>query len=214
MSANGKLKPSELAPIPGGQLAKPAARAWNAFSRYCKATHGITISVNDSYRPLGAPGDLARGRWSQWAAWEKYQSGGNLAAYPGTSNHGLGMAIDCGNSTQSAINSWGANFGWSKQWSDAKSEPWHYLFSAAHATNVVAKWSQVLVNDQIKLGDVGPGVKALKDLMRAKHFFPYPSSTYMGAPSVWWLKRFQKSRRLSADGVAGPATWAALRAKK
>jgi Putative peptidoglycan binding domain/D-alanyl-D-alanine carboxypeptidase len=214
MSANGKLSSSELATIPGGQLSKPAAKAWNAFGRCCKATHGVVISVNDSYRPLGAPGDLARGHWSQWAAWERYQQGGNLAAYPGTSNHGLGLAVDCPSDTQSAIHQWGAPFGWSKGWSDAPSENWHFRYADEHATrSVITRWSEAQVNDPIGLGDTGPGVKALKALMRKKGFFPHPLSTFFGAPSVWWLKRFQKSRRLKPDGIAGPATWAALRAK-
>jgi hypothetical protein len=63
MSANGRLSTGELAPISGGQLSKGAARSWNAFARFCKTKHGIVLSINDSYRPLGRRGDLARGKW-------------------------------------------------------------------------------------------------------------------------------------------------------
>ena len=212
MSANGRLSAGELAPIPGGQLSKAAAQSWNAFSRCVKATHGVTVSVNDSYRKLGAPGDLAKGIWSQWAAWERYQQGGNLAAYPGTSNHGLGLAVDAPWPTQQVIASWGAAFGWSKAWSDAPSESWHFRYAPEHATpSVIARWSQAQVNDTIVLGSRGPGVRELKRLLRTKHYFPHPLSDYCGAPTVWWIKRFQKSQHLTPDGVAGRTTWAALR---
>jgi len=216
MSANGRLSAGELAPIPGGQLSKKAARSWNAFARFCR-TKNVTISVNDSYRPLGAPGDLRRGKWSQWAAWERFQQGGNLAAdprYGGTSNHGLGVAVDCPSDTQAAIHQWGAVFGWSKAWSDAPSECWHFRYADEHATHsVIERWSTVKTGDIIGVGDKGPGVRALKVLMRRKGYFPHPLSDSFGAPTAWWLKRFQKAHKLPADGVAGLKTWAALRKK-
>lgn len=212
MSANGRLSAGELARIPGGQLSKSAARSWNAFSRCVKSTHGVTVSVNDSYRPLGAPGDLSRGKWSQWAAWERYQQGGNLAARPSTSNHGNGSALDVPNDTQAAIHQWGAAFGWSKAWSDAPGEAWHFRFAPEHATkSVIDRWSTVKAGDTITIGDKGPGVRTLKILMRRKGYFPHPASSTFGAPTAWWLKRFQKAHRLPADGVAGPKTWIALR---
>ena len=215
MSANGRLKSSELSSISGGKLSKSAARSWNAFSRYCKTRHGVVLSINDSYRPLGSRGDLARGKWSQYAAWERYQQGGNLAATPGTSNHGLGLALDVPPDTQTAIRKWGAQFGWAKQWSDAPSENWHFRFAPEHCNKkIVARWTQVQVNDTIGYGDKGPGVRTLKVLMRRNKYFPYPVSTTFGRTTQWWLKRFQKAHKLPADGVAGAKTWAALRKKK
>jgi hypothetical protein len=212
MSANGRLSTGELAPISGGQLSKAAARSWNAFARFCKTKHGIVLSVNDSYRPLGRRGDLARGKWSQWAAWERYQQGGNLAATPGTSNHGIGLALDVPNDTQAAIHKWGAAFGWSKAWSDGASEPWHFKYAAEHATkSVIDRWSSAQPGDTLKYGDKGPGVRTLKVLLRKKHYFPHPVSNRFGRVTRWWLKRFQKANRLPADGVAGPKTWKALR---
>ena len=141
MSGNGRLRPNQLRAIAGGgRLHVPAAVCWNAFARYCKA-HSVTVEVNDSYRPLGTPGDLARGVWSQWAAWERYQQGGNLAAYPGTSNHGLGIALDVPAGTQQAIAMWGAQFGWDHSWTDAPSEPWHHKFAADKVNwAMVNKW--------------------------------------------------------------------------
>jgi hypothetical protein len=91
----------------------------------CVSRWSRTVKANDSYRPLGSPGDLSRGVWSQWAAWERYQRGGNLAARPGTSNHGLGTAVDVDQWTRWAIDQVGRQFGWAKAWSDAASEWWH-----------------------------------------------------------------------------------------
>jgi len=215
MSANGRLKSSELSSISGGELSKSAARSWNAFSRYCKTRHGVVLSVNDSYRPLGSRGDLARGKWSQHAAWERYQQGGNLAASPGTSNHGLGLALDVPPDTQSAIHKWGAQFGWAKQWSDGASEAWHFKFASEHCNkNIVTRWTEVQANDTIKYGDKGPGVRTLKILMRRNKYFPHPVNDKFGKITKWWLQKFQKANHLPADGVAGAKTWAALRKKK
>jgi len=64
MSANGKLKDGELTNIAGGgRLRHDAADAWNAFARYCKEVHNQTVEVNDSYRPLGKPGDWVYMYW-------------------------------------------------------------------------------------------------------------------------------------------------------
>ena len=216
MSSNGRLKSSELRSIKGGgKLEKNAAKSWNAFARYCKVKHGYDVEVTDSYRKLGAPGDYRRGTWSQYGAWEKYQSGnGNLAARPGTSNHGLGRAVDVPGACQSAIFRWGAEFGWQKKWSDAPSEPWHFCWSSGNAKRkVIAQWSQVQSGDTLYRGDKGPGAKSLKILLRRHGCWPYkyPLNSAYGRITLWWVKKFQRSHRLKADGVVGPATWKALR---
>jgi hypothetical protein len=63
-----------------------------------------------------------------------YQSGrGNLAAVPGTSNHGWGTAVDLATQAmRTMVDRIGAKYGWSKQWSDAPSEWWHILYQAGH----------------------------------------------------------------------------------
>lgn len=217
MAANGQLPPSQLAPIaPNGHLCKPAAKSWNAFARYCRVKHGVYVQVTDSYRKLGKPGDLNRGVWSQWAAWEKYQRGGNLAARPGTSNHGWGLAVDVPAQTQSAIARWGGPFGWSKQWSDAPSEPWHFRWSAANAQRkVINQWCQVQPGETIRYRDKGPGVVALKKCLRAygRGYWPYkyPLNRSFGRVTRWWVKKFQKENGLKPDGIVGRATWRKLR---
>lgn len=111
---------SELETIPGVRLSIPAARAWNAPGG--PAAAGLRPSAyENSYR------DLA----TQEEYWRLYQEGrGNLAAYPGTSNHGLGVAIDLANGwEQQWIYDHGAKFGWKK--TEAFSEPWHFNFVGA-----------------------------------------------------------------------------------
>lgn len=125
--ANGQLPGSELAPLvgnPGKYLRKDAAAAFNAMY------HRRPVHVRDAYRILGHPGDLDRGVWSQWACWERYKyHGGPLAAVPGTSNHGWGLAVDLYSTVDRGIvDSIGAPFGYSKSWSDAPSEWWHVLY--------------------------------------------------------------------------------------
>ena len=212
MASNGKLSKRDLAPITGGGfLRKDAAKAWNAFARYI-ANHGGHVSVSDSYRPLGKPGDLNRGVWSQWAAWEKYQRGGNLAAQPGRSNHGLGLAVDVPPDTQSLIAKHGESFGWSKKWSDAPSEPWHFKWAKGNYP-LVEKWSHPLVGQTIKQGDRGPAVVAMKRRLKAHGFWPTfynVADGGFGILTTRQVKKFQAAKKLKADGVIGPATWAAL----
>lgn len=112
MASNGRLPASALAPIPGGQLSKPAAAAWNAGP----AKAGL--------RPLG-PNSSYRNYAGQVYYWNLWKSGrGNLAAVPGTSNHGLGIAVDLKEPwMRTWINQHGARYGWRKV--EAPGEWWH-----------------------------------------------------------------------------------------
>ena len=216
MSKNGQLKSSELAPIAGGgRLEKEAARSWNAFANMMKKQHGFDVGVNDSYRPLGKPGDAKRGVWSQWAAWEKYQNGtGNLAARPGTSNHGLGRALDLPPATVEAVRKYGDLFGWNHAHSDAPSESWHHLYlpSQAHP-NVINRWAPKVVDPVIKQGDKGPSTKTLKTLLKKHGYWPalYPVVQGFGGRTTDQVKKFQKAYGIKADGIVGSGTWKALR---
>lgn len=123
MAENGKLPSSALRPIAGnGQLEPAAAAAWNAMAAYIYEKTGHKIAPNgpdSSYRPYDR----------QVYYWNLYQSGqGNPAAYPGTSNHGVGLAVDSDDAA--LINEYGAEFGWQKAWSDAQNEWWHFKYRA------------------------------------------------------------------------------------
>ena len=113
------MPPAELAPIAGGQLRRDAAAAWNALNVEARK-RGVELQPTgskSSYRTLDQQHELYR----------MYLAGtGNLAAKPGTSNHGWGLAVDLATQEMRAIvDHIGAAYGWAKQWSDAPSEWWH-----------------------------------------------------------------------------------------
>lgn len=171
---------------------------------------GMSIGVRDAYRILGAPGDYNRGRWSQWNAWEKYRfHGGNLAAYPSTSNHGLGLAVDLFSmAVRSIVDRIGAPFGWAKRWSDAPSEWWHLRWRPG-------VWRAPAGDPVLRMGSKGASVRALQRLLRAKGFKSVPvrglGHGRFRASTLSAVKRFQRAHGLNPDGVVGKSTWAALR---
>jgi len=124
MSANGNLPAGELAAIPGGKLRKDAAAAWLAMRSKIGKDKGVWIcptSTRTAYRSLA----------DQQHFWNLFQAGkGALAARPGTSNHGWGIAVDVPTpAMQAAIREHGHTYGWGirggKLSSDAPSEAWH-----------------------------------------------------------------------------------------
>ena len=119
MIANGQLPADALAPIANGRLRRDAAAAWNAMNVHARK-YGIELLPNgskSSYRTLAQQHEL----------YDMYLAGtGNLAAKPGTSNHGWGVAVDVGSLEMRAmIDRIGAPYGWAKKWSDAPTEWWH-----------------------------------------------------------------------------------------
>ncbi len=127
---NGRLPASALCPLwkaPGMSLRPKAAAAFNAMSAaYAKDT-GSPLCVTSSYRSYADQVSVkaSRGRW---------------AATPGTSQHGLGLAVDlCGgvNSFGTAAFEWmkqnGPTYGWyHPAWAEPTGslpEPWHWQFA-------------------------------------------------------------------------------------
>ncbi len=117
---NGRIPASALSPIAGSdhQLWTPAARSFEAM-RAAAAADGVTIGITDSYRTYDTQVDLVRrkGLYSQ----------GGLAAEPGTSRHGWGIALDLklDSSAQSWIRANGATYGFHE---NVAREPWHWEY--------------------------------------------------------------------------------------
>lgn len=123
---NGKLPDSALADIKGGRLTVEAAAGWNAMNVEARS-RGVEF--------LPSASDCAYRTYAQQEYyWDLYQSGqGNLAAQPGTSNHGWGTAVDLDTTEmRDVLDSIGAKYGWSKSWSDAPTEWWHVCYQAGH----------------------------------------------------------------------------------
>lgn len=121
---NGKIPTSALTELSQGhhRLYAPAAASWNNLVEAARAD-GIEMRITDSYRDYDEQVDLVRrkGLYSQ----------GGLAATPGTSNHGWGMAVDA-DVTDERTRNWlqvnGPRFGWIES---VPREPWHWEFRPA-----------------------------------------------------------------------------------
>ena len=125
MADNGQLPDSALAPIAQGRLAKDnyCAASWNAMNVEARSLglELVPTGSMSSYRTLAQQEQL----------YQNYLNGGALAAVPGTSNHGWGLAVDTPDSRYwDMIQRIGAKYGWQKAWSDAPSEPWHVKYRA------------------------------------------------------------------------------------
>jgi hypothetical protein len=119
MAENGRLPDSGLAPINRGRLRRDAAAAFNAMNVEARRL-GVELY------PTGSKSSY-RSHDQQVELWNLYRSGrGNLAARPGNSNHGWGLAVDFATQPmRSIVDRIGKKYGWAKEWSDAPSEWWH-----------------------------------------------------------------------------------------
>ena len=128
-SANGFLQVDALCALnnnPGAALRADAAAAYNRMSAAFRADRGGNLCVTDSYRPYAAQVSVFRRKPA-------------LAAVPGTSRHGLGIALDLGCGVQrfgSASYRWmqanAGRFGWvHPSWAEpggSMPEPWHWEY--------------------------------------------------------------------------------------
>ena len=118
---NGNIPTQELSLIGQGQhrLQAEAAASWKNLVA-AASTDGVDLKITDSYRSLAQQVDLVRRKGL-------YTNGG-LAATPGTSNHGWGLAVDADVTNRTtadwlAVN--GPRFGWVES---VPREPWHWEF--------------------------------------------------------------------------------------
>jgi hypothetical protein len=122
-AGNGQLPDSLLSSIGQGEfrLAKPAA---DAFIRLVNAAKrdGVTFGVNDAYRSYAEQVDIAarKGIYGQ----------GGLAAVPGTSNHGWGLATDL--ELDDRAQAWMEENAWRYGYfNDVPGESWHWTYRAS-----------------------------------------------------------------------------------
>lgn len=119
---NGRIPADALAEVgsTGHRLWGPAAGALQSL-RDAAARDGVSIGITDSYRSYDAQVRVAqeKGLYSQ----------GGLAATPGTSPHGWGLAVDL--DLDAAAQRWmranGDRFGFVE---DTPREPWHWVYKA------------------------------------------------------------------------------------
>jgi len=117
---NGRIPADALATVgsTGHRLWAPAAQAFEQLLAAARRD-GVQIGITDSYRSYEAQVDVAarKGLYSQ----------GGLAAVPGTSPHGWGLALDLGLSdrAQAWMRSHAGQFGFEE---DTPREPWHWVY--------------------------------------------------------------------------------------
>lgn len=206
MALNGRLPASVLAPIAGGQLEKHAAAAWNAMNAESKRRFGVTLL------PLGAASSY-RTYAQQLYLWDHvpHAHDPNWVARPGTSNHGLGVAVDLRTRQMRAIiDRIGAAYGWAKKWSDAPVEWWHIKYRPG-----VWKGHVEPSRPTLHKGQTGASIRALQRILRAAGFKSVPGPGqkgygYFGATTKSAVRRVQRKHHLPADGVVGARTWAVL----
>lgn len=147
-AANGRLDQSALAPIEDAtgkssshKLNPVAAKAYNDMVAAAKAA-GIEWGITDSYRPYEIQDRIFD--WDRYnSTGKRVKKGTNVpAAYPGTSNHGWGSAVDIkvkyGDSAHTWLTQNAAKFGFSNPFSNPRTEPWHWehLASAGKSDGV------------------------------------------------------------------------------
>lgn len=127
-SSNGRLSAEQLCKLPqsGHSLQPQAAVAFAELNTQFEVRFGTPICVSDSYRSISSQYSVAARR-------------GAFAARPGTSQHGMGLALDLCPSTyrDSAKWSWlkanGPVYGfdnpaWARRGGSGMYEPWHWEY--------------------------------------------------------------------------------------
>ena len=117
---NGRIPSTALSPIAGSseRLWAPAAERLTALMADARAS-GVSIGVTDGYRDYDTQVSLAqtKGLYSQ----------GGLAAQPGTSQHGWGLAVDLrlDATAQAWMRAHASEYGFVE---NVPREPWHWEF--------------------------------------------------------------------------------------
>jgi len=133
---NGRIPASSRCALPqkGESLQPEAALAWSAMNQGYKTRFGRNICLDDSYRSLSEQYGTRATR-------------GYLAARPGTSMHGWGLAVDiCKEDLNGASGRWiRANadmFGWENPYwaKTSKYEPWHWEYKTLTAKYYDSTW--------------------------------------------------------------------------
>jgi len=156
---NGRIPLNALSPIVGGSYMWPSAAArFNQMSNKYKLQTGTPLT-GSGYRTYE----------DQVKFWNLYISGkGNLAARPGTSNHGWGLAVDVkgASSYGGSIFKWLAenakSFGFSN---DVRGEPWHWtqkmhkggIVGSNDVPAILEKGELVIPKDSYTFGNSGGG---------------------------------------------------------
>lgn len=132
---NGKVPAALMSPVQAsvagsGYLRDDAARQYLSLSLAFRSAVGRSLTITEGYRSYERQVDY----------WNRYQAGtGNLAAYPGTSNHGWGISCDFGAGVETAgtaakrwMDANAPSYGWQPTGNGfSRPEPWHFDYSGS-----------------------------------------------------------------------------------
>ena len=204
MAANGRLPASQLRPIPEGNLSREAAAAWNAMNREAKRRSGITLlpkGARSSYRSYA----------QQEFFWRAYRSGrGAVAARPGRSNHGWGLAVDVRTPPMAAfIRRHGRRYGWSHDEGRRVGEWWHMRYVGGYRGADPGSEAEL---PTLRAGAKGKLVTELQASLARKGYRTATTGDF-DARTRAAVIHYQRRKGLTADGIVGPLTWQRLRAR-
>jgi len=243
--SNGKLPDGFLVAtdIPGVKLEPNAARAFNALNAAASAER-FKVRATGGYRSYERQEVLFLERYTteklegrptkNWNGKTYYQKPGTaMAATPGSSNHGLGLAVDLAEENDGdagvefvspRLVLWLCNhadeFGIS---AEDQSEVWHWRYVAgdaipatvlAYEASKVPGEAPILpveapkpVRPALRRGSTGEAVKRLQRRLVAEGF-PLRGGVdgVYGKYTEGAVKRYQAREGLLVDGIAGPKT--------
>jgi D-alanyl-D-alanine carboxypeptidase len=204
MPDNGRFADSDLVPIPEGRLAREAAANWLALRAEGSRKLGILITP-------GGPRSSYRNYEDQVHFWNVYQAGGNVAARPGTSNHGWGNAVDLKDppSMRKVIDQLGAPYGWF--WGEAPSESWHVTYRGGGKADP----SKIEVDEHptLERGDKGDAVMRLQKWLRGNGFPEVKPDGDFGAVTEKAVNQLYRAWGHAGRGKFGDAGWSIIEGK-
>jgi len=130
-ASNGKL--SSLTSISTGSGHKLNSEAAAAYEKMVKAAKADKVEwgITDSYRTFEVQDKIFD--WDYFKKTKKRRkkgTSGTPVAYPGTSNHGWGAAVDLVVKYGDKVHTWltknASKFGFSNPFSNPRTEPWHW----------------------------------------------------------------------------------------
>lgn len=223
--SNGQIPLSALKKCTTGlYLRADAAASYERMAKAFNRVHG-PMYMTDAYRDLATQKRLKK---------EK----GSLAAAPGTSNHGWGIAVDFAsriNISTSVQHQWmdrnASEYGWvNPLWardnvrSNGEFEPWHWEYVPAldkHAGGTLSQVPAFPLKAGYYFGPASGGkfsisgfysnaadFKVWQTQMKKRGWKINPDGKY-GAESRKVIIDFQTEKGLEPDGRVGPATWRA-----
>ena len=205
MADNGRFADTELAAVPGGRLAKEAAANWLALRAEGGKKLGIWIS------PLG-PRSSYRTFAEQQHFWDLFQAGkGNLAARPGTSNHGWGNAVDLAHppTMRKVIDGLGAPYGW--RWGEVTSESWHVTYRGGGKADPDA--IEIDEHPTLERGDKGDMVMRLQKWLAGHGFKDVQPDGDFGPVTEKAVNRLYRAWGHSGHGRFGDVGWSIIEDK-